>query len=656
MIMNAFTTAPYLANQFEGFIIDPTPPIITITSPTAGQTTLAGEPVDFIFDAQDAETGISLLDAVVDGGYSIYSGQTIDDLDIGTHIFMVSATNGQGMQSSSDVVFHVSSATPSCLWSDCTTGPLADETDGHGVAWGDYDNDGDDDLFLANFGYNVLLRNDGGGSFTKMPEHPGGAGSSDSRGAAWEDYNNDGWLDLYVVNYDRQNYLYRNDHGVLVDVTTGPLGCTEKGNNAAWADYDLDGDLDLFFTNYDGPNKLLRNDDGVFVLVTGTPVAFTDHSRGCAWGDYDMDNDPDLYVSVGNAPNRLFRNDLAGGFVDVTTAPLDDDGYGKGVAWGDYDNDGDLDLYLVNRNSPNRLFRNDRGSGFTNVADNVIGDDGDGRGCGWGDYNNDGWLDLFITNYSGGNKLFHNLGGTSFADTTCGALHADLTAWGMGWSDYDNDGDLDLYVSNHTYSGIPNRMFCNDLVSKNWLRVDLVGNESNRSGIGAKITVVSESRSQMREVSAGAGYMSQSSSAAFFGFESSAPVDITIHWPSGLVQQIRDQEINQRLVIVEDSSLSAVTEQNRPTTFEVSNHPNPFNPYTHIEFSLPKAASVTLRIYDVSGQIVRTLLVDARYPLGRHSITWQGKDNGGRSVASGVYFYRLEAGQYSHTGRMVMLK
>jgi hypothetical protein len=548
------------------------------------------------------------------------------------------------------------SAPGGCVWQDATTGPLNNSgLDGHGVAWGDLDGDGDDDLYLANNGPNKLLRNDGNGVFTEVP-HGVGENSYDSRGAAWGDYDNDGDLDLYVVNWNGPNVLYRNDGGVLVNATAGDAGCPLQGNNAAWADYDNDGDLDLFVTNFDGPNKLLNNDGGVFTSVASA-VGFTDLSRGCAWGDYDNDGDPDLYVSVQDGPNHLFRNDR-GVLVDVTVAPLDDRGKGKGVAWADYDNDGDLDLYLVNRFTANRLFVNDGGV-FTISPDVATADEGDGRSCGWGDYNNDGWLDLYVTNYSGDSKLFHNQRGVSFADTTCGALLTPITAWGMGWNDYDSDGDLDLYVSNHNYEGLDSHMFRNDLITnKSWLRVELEGTTSNRGGIGAKVVATDPvtGLTQMREITAGSGYMSQQAAVAQFGLDDASRVNLTISWPSGVIQTLENQPVNQRLVITESNGASDVPNVGKPLAYSVSNSPNPFNPLTKIEFALPIAGAVSLNVYDIDGHLVKSLLNGAIYGSGTFSVDWNGTTNDGRKVASGVYLYRFTSGAHEQTGRMLLMK
>jgi hypothetical protein len=234
-------------------------------------------------------------------------------------------------------------------------------------------------------------------------------------GVAWADYDKDGDLDLYVCNMSGSSKLLRNNGGgVFVDATSGQLTFATDATCAAWADYDNDGDLDLYVATVSGnPNWLFRNDGGgVFVSVSGV-FSTTANSRGVAWGDYDNDGDLDLYVANVGSANRLFRNDGGAGFTDVTSGPLGDTGQGGGVAWGDYDNDGDLDLYLANYNSADRLFRNDGGGAFVDAAAPPLGDAGPGLGVAWGDYDNDGDLDLYLVRDNQPNRLYRNDIGTS---------------------------------------------------------------------------------------------------------------------------------------------------------------------------------------------------------------------------------------------------
>lgn len=558
---------------------------------------------------------------------------------------------GPGGTGMADAVITVEAG--GCLWTDATTGPLADERDGHGIAWGDYDDDGDEDLFLANAGWNVLLRNDLGGVFydTDMD-----FGYGDSRAAAWGDYDGDGDLDLYLVNMGADNALYRNDGGVFEDVTTPALAGAGDGNGCAWADVDNDGHLDLFVVNETGPNTLLHNVDGVLTPMAGSPVAFDGLSRGCAFADYDDDGDLDLYVTVKEGANRLFRNEGGMIFTDVSGSPVNDDGDGKGCAFADYDNDGDLDLYAVNQNGPNRLFRNDGSGWFEDAADPVVADDGDGRTAVWGDYDNDGWLDLFVSNYSTPNKLYHNLGDGSFADSTCGALASvEMTAWGAGFADQDLDGDLDLYVSNHTWTGAPNRLFANARNSGKWLEIVLRGEASNRRGVGAKVEVTTLEGVQTRHLGADAGYMAQQPDVVHVGLGEATSAVVRVTWPSGLVQEHPVTGVEHRITITE-GAVTGVETPEVPLEFSLSSHPNPFNPSTEIRFALPEDARVTLEIFDVTGRLVRTLAGETAYPAGIHHLTWDGRDRTGRATASGLYFARILAGDHRASQRLVLLK
>lgn len=251
-------------------------------------------------------------------------------------------------------------------FTDVTTPPLDATGDLCDAAWGDFDLDGDVDLFLTrtNNQTNSLLRNDGTSGFTDVTPSQL-LNSGDNRGAVWGDYDNDGDPDLYVCA-SAANKLFRNDGGgVFVNVTNGPLSDPHGGGSAAaWGDYDNDGDLDLYLVNRGQANLLLRNDGAaVFTDVTAPPLNINVQGRSVAWADYDNDGLLDLYVGNFQSRNKLFRNLGGGAFSDTTTDLLGLVGDTYAVGWADHDRDGDLDLFVATRAGSPKLLRNNYGLG-----------------------------------------------------------------------------------------------------------------------------------------------------------------------------------------------------------------------------------------------------------------------------------------------------
>lgn len=237
-----------------------------------------------------------------------------------------------------------------------TRGPVVnDRGDSTGAAWGDYDNDGDLDLFVSNFGspFNFLYRNDGADSFTRITS-------------------GEIATDLFVPNNNENNFLYHNNRdGTFTKITSGPV-VTDGGSSfgAAWGDYDNDGHLDLFVANLNQRNFLYHNNgDGTFTRMTsGEIVTDVGYSWGAAWADYDNDGFLDLFVANGppNGPGQndfLYHNNRDGTFTKITTGSLvNDAAIGDGCAWGDYNNDGFLDLFVTNLNNQNNLLYRNNGN------------------------------------------------------------------------------------------------------------------------------------------------------------------------------------------------------------------------------------------------------------------------------------------------------
>ncbi|MFH1279671.1 MAG: FG-GAP-like repeat-containing protein [Candidatus Eisenbacteria bacterium] len=583
-------------------------------------------------------------------------GTTYDDtVAAGVYLYEVLAENGCGQ---SPAAYDSGTVLPPPIppaWYDASSWlpPAVENT--RASAWADFDDDGDQDLYVVRGpGENALLVNYAGVFADETPAELRDEG--DGYGAVWADFNNDARIDLFLAN-DGTNRLFQNDGGGgFTDVAVEPLGDPTKTVCGAWADFDNDRKVDLFFINDMTPSRLLRNVGvGPFVDVTLFPLDYTDEPGAVAWGDYDNDGDADLY-RLGRSPgeSRLLRNEGFGFFSDVTPAPLMNPAFGVGALWGDFDNDLDLDLFVWNEGAGTGLFWNSGGASFTAAAWSPALA-GVARSAASGDVDFDGDLDIFIGTEMGV-QLFRNDGGGAFVDGTEPFLFdATDDVRSVTLSDIDQDGDLDLFA------GVfgPDRLFRNDVNAGNrWVHLILVGTASNRSAIGARARVVAGAAVQIREVSGGVGG-GQSSLPLEFGLGAATQVDtVEIRWPSGFTQIVTGLAAPGFHVIVEDelSTGVAVDEERAPDAFRMHpNTPNPFNPLTTIGFELPTQSRVRVAVYDVSGRRI-ALLADGVRPAGRFDVVWDGRDEAGRTVPSGVYFARMEAPDFSATHKMLLVR
>jgi hypothetical protein len=543
---------------------------------------------------------------------------------------------------------------------DVTTGPLGDGGDSRGAAWGDYDNDGDADLYIVNHNQaNRLLRNDGGGLFADVSAAPV-ADAGPGQAAAWADYDNDGDLDLYLSNLDYPNRLYRNDGaGLFTDVSPWPVADGGPGAAASWVDVDNDGMVDLYLVE-DGTSNALFKSYGDFgtgwIFVVSTDAVISDPGAGCglAWGDYDNDGDQDVYVTNRYQANKLLQNNLALGFFDVTgTGFLANAGNGAGTAWGDYNNDGRLDLYVANDGQADLLLKNAAG-GFIQVNGSPLNDAGQCRGVAWTDHDLDGDLDLYLARVGQTDRILQNVGNDGFLPLDIPGTAGSCN--GVALCDYDGDGDLDAYLCVDGANKLLGNTFAG---GHHWLRLLLVGIESNRTAIGARVRAVAAGRRQIREVTAGSGYMTQHSLPLEFGFGAAEIVDtLRIFWPSGAIQETLQVAVDQTLVMTERDVLTAAGPGPgaAAATRLRTCYPNPFNPSVTISYDLQAAVSVELDIFDVTGRRVCSLKNGDVQAAGRHEVVWRGQDDRGRSVSSGLYYCRLRAGAYARTERLMLVR
>ena len=414
---------------------------------------------------------------------------------------------------------------------------------GMGVAVGDYDNDGDLDLFITSFGPDYLLRNNGNGTFTDVTSDAGVSDPLWSTSATFLDYDRDGDLDLFVANY---------------------LDFTLAGNKICT---DASGARDYCGprTYRPAPDRLYRNDgNGHFTDVTeAAGIARADGAGlGVVADDYNGDGWLDLYIANDATPNQLWINHRDGTFVDegpLSGAALNAAGNPEGsmgIASGDFDGDGDEDLFVTNIIGETfALYRNDGSGNFEDarVATGIaaLTSSVTGFGADWFDYDNDGWLDLFVANgavnviesqrgqpnpFRMKNQLFHNSGDGRFTDASAlgGAAFARAEiSRGAAFGDIDNDGDTDIVV---TTSGGPVRLLLNrGTAGSHWIDISLRDSPGNRFGVGARVGVERAGKPTLwRRVHTDGSYLSASDIRTHVGLGPSSSVDsVLVQWLDG---------------------------------------------------------------------------------------------------------------------------
>ena len=476
---------------------------------------------------------------------------------------------------------------------------------GTGAAWFDYDNDGDQDLYMTmRTGSNKLYQNNNG-SFTDVASSAGLADASgDGSGVAIADFNNDGCRDIYLAN-SFDDRLYQNDcDGTFTDVTSGSgLDASEdrRGTSASWGDYDADGFVDLYVAHHmpvegsvntgDAEQDYLyhNNGDGTFTDVSDMLLGSDRIGRSfiAGWFDYDNDGDADVLTirdcpfGQNSGPMRLYRND--GGtngtsdwtFTQVAeSANVDWCQNGMGLATGDYNRDGHLDVFFTDNGngtdeypgSPERggtvLLKNDGDGTFTDATDEAnVSSTNFSWGANFFDYDLDGWQDLYMVggalnavDVEVAGQLWHNNGnGVNFANVSSTSGMDDLGRSRTSvYADYDEDGDPDMFLVNYLGQA---RLFQNNTSNgNNWVIIDLEGTNSNRDGIGARLVLdTPDGVTQHFETRSGSSLGGGDDLGAYFGIGSNGSISsLTITWPSGTVQTVNGLGINQRHLIVEE--------------------------------------------------------------------------------------------------------
>jgi hypothetical protein len=415
-----------------------------------------------------------------------------------------------------------------------------------GVTVGDFNNDGYPDLFVSNHGPNVLYRNNGDGTFKDITKRAGVAGGDQcSVGAVWFDYDNDGLLDLYVANYLFFDPTYK--YFYAPDGFPGPMA------------YEVQADV-LYHNKGDGEFEDVTKAMGI--------VDIDGRGMGVGAADYNDDGFVDIYVANDHSYNYLWHNDGGKGFTNRGTmsgTAFGQNGEGTvsmSVDFADFNGDGLLDLF-VSDDKYCSLFEN-LGSGIFSDKSYPAGIAmAAGQYVGWSssfvDYDNDGDADIFKINgalkhlYGQEDQLFENVGRGSFTDVSVERgkyFTEEFVGRGACFGDYDNDGDFDGFIVN--LNDRPKFLRNNKGNQNNWLIINLVGQKSNRDGIGSRVKITSGGLVQTTQKRSTSGYLSQNDPRLHFGLVKNELVEqIEIRWPSGQVQVLENVKANQILTVNE---------------------------------------------------------------------------------------------------------
>ncbi len=564
---------------------------------------------------------------------------------------------------------------------------------GNGISVADYDGNGQLDIYIVaadaynpedQSTWNRLLQNQNG-SFTDVTI-PSGLNQDQydvdkpaemgiKMGASWGDFNNDGHPDLFLTNYGYDQLWKNNGDGTFQNITetAGVAGCDCYSSSGLWWDYDNDGDLDLYVSDWNQPNRMYEN--------TGNEQ-FTDVSEQSnlkvylqTWTslpiDVNYDGLQDLYLMNDFADNDLFINQGNGRFIEETREyNLNDIGHGMGVDVCDLYGDGDFDIYLTNiwQEHPNPFFVNQGGSfeeqwsraGFKNA------------GWGWGvrffDMDHDMDEDMYLVNqqhflddFQDYNRLFVAEDNKFEEQSEEYGVNNLSDGRGLTVFDYNNDGDLDMAITNWGAASI---LYSNSINQKgNWIKINLVGTESNRDAFGTVIRIKIGDQYQHR-LNHGANFLGQDVKPIHFGTSNHELIDeLTIFWPSGRVEKIYDLEVNQKMKLVEGEHPEVLgesygTRQSVVTAIEtpegspssqmwIEIFPNPITEYSVVNVRLSHPGKITFALYDQVGKQV--------YANGLFAYQNNLDIELPKYIGTGIFYFRLEVHNEIITRRIIKM-
>jgi ASPIC and UnbV/FG-GAP-like repeat/Secretion system C-terminal sorting domain len=439
-------------------------------------------------------------------------------------------------------------------------------TNSRGVSVIDFDNDGDDDIYVCSgsTASNKLFRNNGNFSFSEIAKEAGLEGNRSSRLSVWFDADNDGWLDVYLGGVSENTFFRNNRNGTFTEltITSGLLSIYSPG---ALLVGDLNGDqwLDVYSNNFSGANQLFLNygDTKFRNRINGLGAESAKNSMGGFLFDQDLDGDLDIYLVFDGDNNYFFKNDGTGKFKEAgSELGLNVKANGMGADFADFNHDGKPDIYVTNLFSNSLLMAYPDGTYKNEGAAFGVND----NGMGWGtvslDYDNDTYSDIYMVNdYSFSpfpNRLFRNNQGNLFTNVTSAALECRKNSYGVATGDFDQNGWIDIVVGNNFGGGI--QVFKNaESLPNNWIELNLVGTSSNKFAVGSLVKVKANGMELQDQITTGSGYGSQNSYTLHFGTSTSNSVEeVSIRWPDGSIDLYKNLVANKRYLAIESESIN----------------------------------------------------------------------------------------------------
>ena len=616
------------------------------------------------------------------------------------YMFMENATNNYYFNTKAfaiDVIMDYPATTSPEYFvnADTNTTPAGGGYNGSG-SWGDYNNDGYQDLLISGY----LYKNDGNGTFTDVTTASGIINNGPFANL-FVDMNNDGNLDILFLK--DTNIVFVNDGAghftgqgaVGIPKLTGALSCFSV------ADINFDKYPDLFVGQLWGdssgveigmPNYLLIN-NGNLGFIDSTVMINPNHegnkkSRASSWVDFNNDGDIDLYVANYRLQrNELYENNGNGTFTNIIEMteidPIWANGqeypyasHGTGCDWGDYDNDGDMDILQSNLchpqnflqgQSPTTIYRNDgqynfndtRGnSGNANIGVNGIQYEETHSGSAWGDINNDGLLDFVITTYYGCRYIdvyMQKTDHTFELKTFDFGIQEIVTGEDVSWIDYDNDGRLDMSIS---FVAGGRYFYKNNYPPNNthFVEVDMESTTANHFAIGGKAKVYAGGKIYTQEVTAGRGHLSQKPTRLHFGIGAATSIDsIVVKWPNAnhTSEAFKNLQADKIYKLKEGGQIEIGVKELTEFANNINVFPNPFKENVTISYQLQKGQHVSVEIYSITGQKVKTL-ADNSQSGGTHSIVWNGTDDSNNKLPFGIYFCRIFSNELNYSGKIIL--